>query len=180
MKSLYITILSLLIAGFAFGEQKTEKKLALGKVPSDKRPQVNPEKPSKPIRKPFPSHWGKPPEIQVRDIRPLPLGYGMGSSTLLHWILENVKKDRLDRPKRPEPSKEVKEKANAMRLLQNELNIARKALKEELRGKSKEDVASLIQSFKDSQKEKHQELKEAKKELAKEIRDKIQSKERRE
>jgi len=34
----------------------------------------------------FPRSWGKPPEIQTKDYRPLPCGYGHGSSTLYHWI----------------------------------------------------------------------------------------------
>lgn len=44
-----------------------------------------------PNGKPFPSNWGKPPEIQTKDYRPLPCGYGHGSSTLYHWIIENKK-----------------------------------------------------------------------------------------
>lgn len=30
----------------------------------------------------FPKHWGDPPRIQTRDLRPLPGGFGKGSSTL--------------------------------------------------------------------------------------------------
>lgn len=41
--------------------------------------------------KAFPRNWGKPPEIQTKDYRPLPEGYGYGSSTLYHWITENKK-----------------------------------------------------------------------------------------
>ena len=37
--------------------------------------------------KPFPTAWGKPPEIQTKDYRPLPYGYGHGSSTLYNWII---------------------------------------------------------------------------------------------
>tara|TARA_R100000808_G_C2135691_1_gene144057 strand:+ start:1301 stop:1591 length:291 start_codon:yes stop_codon:yes gene_type:complete len=39
--------------------------------------------------KPFPIKWGRPPEIQTKDYRPLPYGYGHGSSTLYNWIMEN-------------------------------------------------------------------------------------------
>jgi hypothetical protein len=39
----------------------------------------------------FPRSWGKPPEIQTKDHRPLPYGYGYGSSTLYGWIMENRK-----------------------------------------------------------------------------------------
>jgi hypothetical protein len=44
-----------------------------------------------PNGKAFPRSWGKPPEIQTKDYRPLPHGYGHGSSTLYHWITENKK-----------------------------------------------------------------------------------------
>ena len=46
-----------------------------------------------PNGKPFPAHWGAPPAIQTRDLRPLPGGYGMGSGTLAGWIQENLDKD---------------------------------------------------------------------------------------
>ncbi len=35
---------------------------------------------------PFPAHWGEPPPVQTRDLRPLPAGFGQGSSTLARWI----------------------------------------------------------------------------------------------
>ncbi|GMH85691.1 hypothetical protein TrVE_jg6372 [Triparma verrucosa] len=41
----------------------------------------------------FPPHWGPPPSLQTRDIRPLPPPYGLGSSTLLSWITSNLSKD---------------------------------------------------------------------------------------
>ena len=46
-----------------------------------------------PNGRPFPTNWGKPPEIQTKDYRPLPHGYGHGSSTLNGWIMENTRKD---------------------------------------------------------------------------------------
>ena len=46
-----------------------------------------------PSGKPFPANWGKPPEVQTKDYRPLPYGYGSGSSTLYHWIIENKEKE---------------------------------------------------------------------------------------
>jgi len=42
---------------------------------------------------PFPTNWGEPPEIQTKDHRRLPYGYGHGSSTLHNWIIENKKKE---------------------------------------------------------------------------------------
>ena len=95
MKTLIISTISLLITSLAFSKDETQK-LSIGKIlPKqeegvNKRP--NPDvKPNKAPRKPFPAHWGKPPAVQTRDIRPLPFGFGMGSSTLAHWITKNIK-----------------------------------------------------------------------------------------
>ena len=41
----------------------------------------------------FPKHWGEPPTTQTKDLRPLPGGFGMGSSTLYHWIRDNLQND---------------------------------------------------------------------------------------
>jgi len=41
----------------------------------------------------FPAHWGKPPEMQTMDYRPLPGGFGHGSGTLAKWIQDNLDKD---------------------------------------------------------------------------------------
>lgn len=41
----------------------------------------------------FPTRWGKPPEIETKDYRPLPNPYGHGSSTLNGWIIKNLEKD---------------------------------------------------------------------------------------
>ena len=50
------------------------------------------------IKKDFPRHWGKPPEIQVRDYVDLPKDFGKGSSTLANWIKENLKEDSIKKP----------------------------------------------------------------------------------
>ena len=47
-----------------------------------------------PNGKAFPTWWGSPPEIETKDYRPLPYGYGHGSSTLYHWIEKNKKEDQ--------------------------------------------------------------------------------------
>jgi hypothetical protein len=52
------------------------------------------EQPDRPVRKSFPPHWGDPPQIQTRDYRPLPGGYGFGSSTLASWIQSNLDRDK--------------------------------------------------------------------------------------
>eukprot|EP01051_Picozoa_sp_SAG22_P025636 SAG22_NODE_7694_length_716_cov_2.055105_1_plen_114_part_10 len=42
----------------------------------------------------FPAHWGAPPMIQTRDLRPLPAPFGgMGSGTLARWIAEKQAAD---------------------------------------------------------------------------------------
>jgi len=46
-----------------------------------------------PAPKKFPAHWGEPPAVQTRDLRPLPGGYGEGSGTLAKWIQDNLDKD---------------------------------------------------------------------------------------
>lgn len=59
------------------------------------------------LAKPFPAHWGEPPKVQTRDYRPLPDGYGHGSSTLANWIKTNLTKDAAaaggSKPATPEP-----------------------------------------------------------------------------
>ncbi|MEZ6032742.1 MAG: MG2 domain-containing protein [Planctomycetaceae bacterium] len=41
----------------------------------------------------YPKHWGPQPEIQKRDIRELPAGFGQGSSTLAAWIQQHIDED---------------------------------------------------------------------------------------
>ncbi len=48
---------------------------------------------NEPAKPRFPAHWGKPPQIQTRDFVRLPGNYGRGSSTLKHWIQENLDRD---------------------------------------------------------------------------------------
>jgi Domain of unknown function (DUF5060)/Putative collagen-binding domain of a collagenase len=48
---------------------------------------------AKPIAKAYPGHWGEPPQIETRDLRPLPGGFGEGSSTLGQWIQQNIDQD---------------------------------------------------------------------------------------
>lgn len=128
----------------------------------------------RPEHKPFPPHWGRPPAVQTKDFKKLPLGFGMGSSTLAKWILVNVKKDKA-RPDKPKPSPEIRAKIEILQEKKKEMNEQRNKLRVELKGKSKEDVIELIKAFKEKNKEKHQEIKEAHKSLAKELRSKRQT-----
>ncbi|MDH3584905.1 MAG: protease inhibitor I42 family protein, partial [Phycisphaerae bacterium] len=58
----------------------------------DAGPPANPVYRS-PSGKAYPPHWGAPPRRQTRDLRPLPGGYGRGSSTLAKWIGGNLDRD---------------------------------------------------------------------------------------
>lgn len=48
----------------------------------------------------FPKHWGKPPQIQTKDIVKLPGKYGKGSSTLRTWILDKQAADKAKKGKK--------------------------------------------------------------------------------
>lgn len=58
----------------------------------------------------FPEHWGTPPARQTRDLRPLPGGYGQGSSTLAKWIQQNLDKDASSATATGSPTKSVSDK----------------------------------------------------------------------
>lgn len=45
-----------------------------------------------PVRE-YPDHWGQPPLWGSMDMRPLPGGYGQGSSTLARWIQNHLDAD---------------------------------------------------------------------------------------
>lgn len=70
---------------FARPERVGPESVAAGVLPKSFRFVV--QKPN------YPEHWGEPPMIQARDLRPLPGGYGRGSSTLAKWIDDNLDKD---------------------------------------------------------------------------------------
>ena len=78
------TIVSLILSAFAFSQEKQKPEVD-SSIPGKKKVEV--ERPR------FPTHWGRPPEIQLKDYRPLPGGFGMGSSTLASWIKENIEED---------------------------------------------------------------------------------------
>jgi len=67
--------------------------------PSIEKPKLgNSQERPKFLKKEFPSHWGEPPEVQLKDFVDLPKGFGKGSSTLAYWIKENLKKDSIEKP----------------------------------------------------------------------------------
>jgi cytochrome b involved in lipid metabolism len=41
----------------------------------------------------YPDHWGPPPTFSTNDLRQLPGGYGLGSSTLQQWIEKKMAED---------------------------------------------------------------------------------------
>ena len=72
----------------------------------------------------FPAHWGPPPRLQTRDLRPLPGGYGRGSSTLARWIQQNLDEDKKD-PNRAKDGNAPKPGANNPEILRLQQEIAR-------------------------------------------------------
>jgi|TARA_E500000178_G_scaffold350772_1_gene410393 DNA repair exonuclease SbcCD ATPase subunit len=80
------TIVSLILSAFAFSQEKQKPEVDSSNL-GEKKKKVEVERPR------FPTHWGRPPEIQLKDYRPLPGGFGMGSSTLAYWIKENIEED---------------------------------------------------------------------------------------
>lgn len=67
--------------------------------PSIEKPKLgNSQERPKFLKKEFPSHWGEPPEAQLKDFVDLPEDFGHGSSTLAYWIKENLKKDSIEKP----------------------------------------------------------------------------------
>lgn len=74
------------------GRERTPEEVYQILYGADEKPAPKPP-PAAGGRPTFPAHWGEPPTVQTRDLRPLPGGYGRGSSTLARWITENMEKD---------------------------------------------------------------------------------------
>ena len=128
--------------------------------------QIQPERPEK---RQFPKHWGRPPEIQTRDMVKLPGKFGMGSSTLASWIRENLKNDAEkgkpgdNKPKPnpkpkppvepvppivPLPPAEVKEKLSAYKSTQKSLQDGLKAEISKLGDKpTKEAIRKVVEKY---------------------------------
>jgi hypothetical protein len=97
MKKLIISLIaSFMLCAFAHSQDRGQAQTG----GSDQRPQKpdgNGEKPEvgRPAPRPiFPLHWGRPPEIQLKDHVALPGNFGMGSSTLANWIKGNITDDK--------------------------------------------------------------------------------------
>jgi hypothetical protein len=144
----------------------------------------------KPDSRKFPKHWGRPPEIQTRDMVKLPGKFGMGSSTLAKWIADNIKKDKenpidkkkpdTEKPKQPEgekpelPTKPVKpEIPEEIKSAIEEHKSTDKKLKDDFKLKinelgkdaSREDIKKLAEKFRED----NAELIATQKELGKKI-----------
>jgi hypothetical protein len=202
MKSITLITL-LLIAGIAFGEEKPQP-LTIGKITpkatsveegkgkpplkigkivprEQEKPKIAPEKPR------FPKHWGHPPKLQTRDMVKLPASFGRGSSTLAHWIKDNLKRDANKgkpdtggpdpkpkppvKPKpqpRPEPPTELKEKMDSYKESQQSLqNGLREKIKALGKKPSREEVRKTVEQFRADNKD----LIESQKEIGKSIQD---------
>ena len=95
-----------------------------------------------------------------------------------NWFKDN----KPERPKRPEPSVEVKEKIKAVHDKKKVLDVAKRELQEKLKESkdlTKEEKQALIEKFKQENAEKHKALKDAQKELQKKIRETKQEGDRR-
>jgi len=196
MKKLTVATLALLIIGVINAEE-TQRVSVIGKTLLNQekvdlntpRPEVDRVPHSKrPEPRKFPIWWGKPPMLQTKDIRPLPGGFGMGSSTLAHWISNNLKKDDIAKPiiePRPKPPVKptrppaVLKKIELLREKQREMSLVRAKLMEDLKGKSKKTAMLLVRDFKEANKQKHLEIKEAQKAVIEDIRARKQTGERR-
>ena len=82
--------------GYGFGSSTVAGWIQqnLDKDAKKNKPGIKP-RPIKPGagRKAYPKHWGAPPRLQTKDLRPLPGGFGHGSSTLAKWIQKNLDND---------------------------------------------------------------------------------------
>mmetsp|Transcript_37938 Transcript_37938/g.45740 ORF Transcript_37938/g.45740 Transcript_37938/m.45740 type:complete len:254 (+) Transcript_37938:168-929(+) len=90
----YTVLLVLCALSSALGQRMMSEN-DNGDLPPDFQP-IMPEDPEHNFPDPddkYPEHWGKPPEIQTMDYRPLPGGYGEGSSTLAGWIQKHLNED---------------------------------------------------------------------------------------
>lgn len=84
------------------------------------------------------------------------------------------KDNRPERPKKPEPSAEIKEKMKEVHSKKKEMDEIRKTFQQTLKASkdlTKEQRDEMIKEFKETNAEKHQAIKEAQKELQKEIRE---------
>jgi len=144
--------------------------------------------PPRPEPRPFPPHWGRPPAIQTKDLRPLPEGFeGMGSSTLCAWIERNVKSDlaNKDKPKpepkrppvvrppeppRPELSDDAKAELTGIKSEKKALMEEMKAKLAELdEGASREDTRKAVEEFKKDNEARFAAIKEATDALIKQL-----------
>jgi hypothetical protein len=128
--------------------------------PQKEKPQKETQQIEKPAKPHFPRHWGKPPEIQTRDMVELPGKFGKGSSTLAKWISDNIKRDVDKKPQptkptlpvkpqpRPEPSDELKEKMNTHKEDHQILQTKLRGKIQELGTKpTKEEVRKVVEKF---------------------------------
>lgn len=99
--------------------------------------------------------------------------------TIQDWHKDN----RPARPKRPEPTAEVKEKIQAVKEKEKEMHSIRKDFQQTLKDSkdlTKQAREELIKEFKEKNADKHKALKDAQKELQKKIRETRQTGDRRE
>ena len=180
----YLTLIITFLLGSYLMGKSDPRQLQQGK------PDSRQFEPGKPDSRQFPRHWGRPPEIQTRDMVKLPGKFGMGSSTLASWIRENLQKDaekKKPEDKKPEnnkpkpkppvkpvppivplPPAEVKEKLDTYKSTQKSLQDGLRTEINKLGNKpTREAVRKVVEKYKADNKE----LIETQKELGKDIQD---------
>ncbi len=156
-KLIAVLLITFLGAGFSYAQEK----------PKAERPEIEKSKPL------FPKHWGKPPEIQLRDYVDLPGKFGKGSSTLANWIKENIASDK-ESGKFPDKDKDFAlsdaEKSDPKKFERDMLSAVKS-------GKiSKQDAAKKLDALRDEMAKKGEfkrPKRMAKPELSSEVKDQI-------
>ena len=134
------------------------------------------------------SELGKNPSRE--EVREAVEDYKKNNKQLIEWqkelgkdIQDWQKANKPSRPKRPEPTAEVKEKIQAVKEKEKEMSSIRKDFHNTLKESkdlTKDAREELIKDFREKNADKHKALKDAQKELQKEIREKKQTGIRRE
>ena len=185
------TLLLLTLGAFTWGFAQAQRPSQDGKKPNNSEtkevaPRPDFEKPK------FPVHWGKPPLAQTKDLRPLPGGFGMGSSTLADWIKGNIAEDKengkfpdnrkpyeLSEIEKQNPKKIERETLEAVKEGKLSIKDARKkldVLRKEMakKGEFKRPVRPQRPAIPDDVKESMDSVKELEKSLHEEIKAKVE------
>jgi len=172
---------SFMLSSFLFSESPPRPETGGPDPRQFEKPGEGGQKPEvgRPAPKPFPPHWGKPPAAQTKDLRPLPGGFGMGSSTLARWIGENLAKDQADGkgPGKPEGPKKEKPEVLTDKEKLDPRKVEAEVLKEVREGTiSREDAKKKLDALREEMEKNHgvkRPKRPQKPELSTEVKDKL-------